>query len=183
MKFVCKEYKLEYKGFYYYNSVPSIKFDREIYHQQMAYLDIVRKMNKNLDVITRKLRYSSPNEILEKYYQKKQNLEQLNLCEVCKKKIEPACLSCILEKSKREKGVDVSIATDIIQKGMENEYDACILFSGDADFVPALQLIKKYERQAISAFIRCKGYSWELRQKIECIAITKEDFDDFLISP
>lgn len=182
MKFVCEKCKLTYGGFYYYNSVPDLKRDEKIYYEQMAYFDVVRHMDKNLDVMPRKLRYSSAQEILERYHQKKQNLEALGLCDNCKKKVDSACFNCVMEKSKREKGVDVKIAIDIVQKALDDEYDACILFSGDADFVPALQLIQKQGKQAISSFIRCKGYSWELRQKIKYVVIEKETFNNLLLS-
>lgn len=181
IKFICKEHKLEYAGFYYYNSVPSIKEDEEAYYEHMKYLDVVRKMDKSLGVITRKLKYRSAKETLSEYYQQKQKLEELPFCDKCKKNMGPICFECVLKKQKREKGIDVKIAIDIIEKALGGEYDACILLSGDSDFIPALELVKKKKKEVISSFIACKGYSRELQQKICALPIDKSKFKDFLI--
>ncbi|MFH1224548.1 MAG: NYN domain-containing protein [Candidatus Diapherotrites archaeon] len=183
IKFACKREGWEYGGFYYYNSAPRIDDNKEAYYKQMAYFDRVRKMEGNLGVITRKLRYSSANELLEKYRRRQEVLNALNLCGNCRPKVEPACFNCVMEKSRREKGIDVAIAIDIIQKALLGEYAVCILFSGDADFVPALQLIQKHKKKAFSLFMHCKGYSWELRQNTNYFAIMKDEFSQFLLSP
>lgn len=74
----------------------------------------------------------------------------------------------------REKGIDVMIAVDMLNLSViEKECDRCILISGDADFVPASQIIKKHEKAVFSAFIP-KGYSWELRKKLDFWTISKE---------
>lgn len=44
-----------------------------------------------------------------------------------------------------EKGVDVGMAVDMV--GKMSEYDAAVVISGDADFAPAIQLIKDRLRQ------------------------------------
>ena len=41
-----------------------------------------------------------------------------------------------------EKGVDVMLATDLVTRAYENQYDTAIVVSGDADFYPALQAVK-----------------------------------------
>jgi len=44
---------------------------------------------------------------------------------------------------KIEKGIDVLIASDMIRKTLvEKECKTCILISGDADFIPSMQIIK-----------------------------------------
>src|SRR3989344_948420 len=43
-----------------------------------------------------------------------------------------------------EKGIDVMICSDLISKTLvEEKCEVCVLISGDADFVPVMQLIKK----------------------------------------
>ena len=62
-----------------------------------------------------------------------------------------------------EKGIDVMLATDMIRKTLlENKCDVCILLSGDADFIPAMETIKNSKKEAIST-CTYKGYSRELR--------------------
>lgn len=42
----------------------------------------------------------------------------------------------------RQKGVDVKIAVDMIDKAVQKVYDTAILVSGDSDLVPAVNLVK-----------------------------------------
>ena len=52
-----------------------------------------------------------------------------------------------------EKGVDVMIAADLISHAYEDHYDTAILVSGDADFYPALQVVKDTGKQVeVAAF-------------------------------
>ena len=52
-----------------------------------------------------------------------------------------------------EKGVDVMIAADFIAHAYEDHYDTAILVSGDADFYPALQVVKDTGKQVeVAAF-------------------------------
>jgi uncharacterized LabA/DUF88 family protein len=53
-----------------------------------------------------------------------------------------------------EKGVDVQIATDMIRSAHQDAYDTAILVSGDADFVPAVQLVKDFGKHVENAFCR-----------------------------
>ncbi|MHA1771478.1 MAG: NYN domain-containing protein [Candidatus Thorarchaeota archaeon] len=49
----------------------------------------------------------------------------------------------------KEKGVDVSIAIDMVTFGIENKFDSAILVSGDADFIPAVEYLKKLHKFVI----------------------------------
>ena len=54
-----------------------------------------------------------------------------------------------------EKGVDIMIATDLLQLAWNDLYDAAILISGDGDFAYALQAIKNIGKYAeVGAFDR-----------------------------
>lgn len=56
----------------------------------------------------------------------------------------PICGSNIIVKSIEkitEKGVDVSIATNILLDAIEDKYDSALLFSGDADFSPTIKYV------------------------------------------
>jgi uncharacterized LabA/DUF88 family protein len=140
---VCDKFNLELKQVRYYNAVPDIKDNKEIYYNHLGFLG---KLKKNGIVVrTRKLKY----------------IKSL--------------------KTKIEKGVDVLIASDMIRKTLvEKECEVCILISGDSDFMPAMEIIKRagYEVIVCSPI---QGFSNELRQgKFRYLILMKEDLDNCL---
>jgi len=57
------------------------------------------------------------------------------------------------DKKKRwEKGVDILIATDMLSQAYVNGYDSMMLVSGDGDFAPVLDEIKKMGKTVENAF-------------------------------
>tara|TARA_Y100000310_G_C20569648_1_gene757336 strand:+ start:449 stop:988 length:540 start_codon:yes stop_codon:yes gene_type:complete len=76
-----------------------------------------------------------------------------------------------------EKGVDVLIAADMIRKTLVNEEcNVCILISGDADFIPVMEIIKESKKEVITASV-LKGYARELLQgKFRYLILKNEDF-------
>lgn len=71
------------------------------------------------------------------------------------------CPHCNQEiKRTVEKGVDTALAVDLIEYGLDNTYDRAILVAGDADFVPAVELIQRTGKQVVHAFF--KGTASEL---------------------
>jgi len=79
---------------------------------------------------------------------------------------------------KIEKGIDVLIASDMIRKTLVNKKcQVCILISGDADFITAMQIIKDSGFEAITCSV-LKGYARELLQgKFRYLILKKEDLD------
>jgi uncharacterized LabA/DUF88 family protein len=52
-----------------------------------------------------------------------------------------------------EKGVDVLLATDLVLNAVKNNYDHAIIVSGDGDFFPAIDAVKKEgKRVEVAAF-------------------------------
>ncbi|HXH59656.1 NYN domain-containing protein [Iamia sp.] len=41
----------------------------------------------------------------------------------------------------REKGIDVALAIDFVRCAIEDDYDVGIMFSGDTDLLPALEMV------------------------------------------
>jgi len=84
-------------------------------------------------------------------------------------------------KLKIEKGVDVLIASDMIRKTLvEKECKVCILISGDADFIPSMQIIKDAGYEVITCSPKY-GFSNELRQgKFRYLILKKEDLNKFI---
>jgi len=76
---------------------------------------------------------------------------------------------------KIEKGVDVLIGADMIRTTLVNKRcDVCILISGDSDFIPVMEILKRLGKEAISSSV-IKGYARELLQGKFRYLILKED--------
>ena len=156
--FIANKFDLEVKQIRYYNSVPDISENALLYHKHMEFLTGLEK--QGIKVFKRKLQKTSNKEILK---QKQKRIEGLDLCTVCFPLVKLNCFSCVGNTSKKEKGVDVKIAVDMIRKVLiEEECEVCILISGDADFIPSMQTIKDTKKEVISASVFI-GYSRELR--------------------
>ena len=142
-QFICNKFNLKLKQIRYYNAVPDISENKEIYYKHLEFLDKLKK--DNIIVKTRKLKYI--------------------------KKL----------KIKIEKGVDVLIASDMIRKTLvEKECGVCILISGDADFIPSMQIIKDAGYEVIVCSPKY-GFSNELRQgKFRYLVLKKEDLENCL---
>lgn len=139
-KFICDKFNLKLKQIRYYNAIPDVSENKEIYYKHLEFLDILKK--ENIIIRTRKLKY----------------IENL--------------------KIKIEKGIDVLIASDMIRKTLvEKECEVCLLISGDADFIPSMQIIKEASYEVIVCSPR-QGFSNELRQgKFRYLILKKEDLD------
>lgn len=61
------------------------------------------------------------------------------------KEKERRCPSCKYEYVQHEeKETDVNIALKLFEGAVNHEYDACLLFSGDNDLLPAIKLVKTH---------------------------------------
>lgn len=162
-----KKYSIE--EIRWYVSIPSIEDGEKMYFQHLAFLDHLK--NKGVKVITRKLQRLSNNQILDK---KKELLDSLDLCEFCRPIINAQFLE-IVDIKKKEKGIDVWVATDMIKKSViTKECEVCILISGDADFVPALDLIKESGKEILISAVPL-GFSSELRKKFPYLILNQNN--------
>lgn len=152
----------------WYASIPDITDGEEVYYEHMHFLSDLEK--EGIKVITRKLQRLSSREIIKK---KRETIDSLDLCNNCKPLIEASFLD-LTDINRKEKGIDVWIAIDMVRKSIvEKECDICILISGDTDFVPAVKLIKKAGKDVLSAFVPF-GYSTELRNSTAYFIIRKD---------
>jgi len=176
-KFIAEKYNLEIIEIRWYISMPSIADGELMYKKQRNFLGMLEK--KGVKVITRKLQRLSNKEVLKK---KKETIENLDLCNNCKPLVESSFLD-LSDIKRKEKGIDVWIAIDMVKKSIiDNECDVCLLISGDADFVPALELIKGSKKEVLSSFVPW-GYSSELRNKFNYFllfpSILRQCFRDY----
>ena len=160
--------KLEVIEIRWYVSVPNIEDNKLNYVRHMDFLGHLEK--QGIKIITRKLQRLSNKEIIKK---RQELLGSWDLCKVCKPIVESSFLD-IKDQNQKEKGIDVWIAIDMVKEALQNKLDSCILISGDADFVPALNLVKSLGKDVLSAFVP-RGYSNEIRQKFPYLIIKRED--------
>lgn len=161
---------------FYHNSKSIIKNKEKIDFNKLANF-ICKKFNLELKQIRY---YNAIPDIVdgeEVYYKHIKFLEKL-------KKFNIIVKTRKLKKIKKlnikfEKGIDVMIASDMIRKILvEKKCKVCILISGDADFVPAMQIIKDAGYEAISCSPKY-GFSNELRQgKFRYLILTNKDLID-----
>lgn len=159
VKFICNHFDFIFKKpIRYYNSIPDISDGELMYYKHMEFLTSLKK--QGIEVITRKLQKSSTKEIKQ---EKEGMINSLDLCANCKPLVKQNCDECVGNVKKKEKGIDIKIAVDMIKKCLiENECDCCILISGDADFIPAMQVIKDAKKEVVTSSVLA-GYSRELR--------------------
>ncbi len=161
-----KQYKLV--QIRWYASTPSIADGEQMYYKHMSFLEHLGK--RGIKVITRKLQRLSNEEVLKK---KRYTIENLDLCKHCKPLIESVFLD-VADLKKKEKGIDVWVAVDMIKESIiDKNCDVCILISGDADFVPALNLVKIHGNEVLTAMVPW-GYSSELRRYFPYFILRKE---------
>jgi len=171
---ISKKFDLKIKEVRYYNSIPDISENKLKYHKHMNFLKDLE--SKDIKVFKRKLQRNSNKEVLKN---KEKILDRLDLCNTCKPIVFQNCYNCIGNTSKREKGIDVKIAVDMIRKCLiEKECNICILISGDADFIPAMLTIKDAKKEVITACV-FTGYSRELRDgRFRYLYLNEKDLKD-----
>ncbi len=166
--FFCRVKDYECLEIRWYASVPSISDGENMYYNHMSYLESLEK--KGVRVITRKLQKLSNHEILKR---KQLTIDELDLCNSCKKLVEANFLD-LADIKRKEKGVDVNIAVDMIDLAViENKCEVCVLISGDADFIPALTILKSRNKEILTAMTPL-GYSKELRDNFPYFIIKNE---------
>jgi len=166
---VCSHFNVVWKGTRYYNSVPNLEDNKEIYWKHMKFLKEVEQL-PNFEVITRKLQKHSTKEILQ---EKNQLINSLGLCNKCQPLVETNCNDCVGAFKMREKGIDVKIAIDMVEFALKNKCDCIILVSGDADLIPALKVAEENKKIAYSVFLR-SGYSFHLRDEFKYLIMGNE---------
>ena len=165
---ISKQFNLDVIEIRWYASVPSIADGELMYKRHRAFLGRLEK--EGITIITRKLQRLSNKEIIS---EKQKTIDNLDLCDVCKPLVESVFLD-LVDIKKKEKGIDIWIAIDMIRLStIDNKCDMCILISGDTDFVPALEIIKKQGKEVLTSMVPW-GYSSELRQKFPFFILKKE---------
>lgn len=164
----CKLKGYELVEIRWYASVPSISDGENIYYKHVAYLDNLEK--KGIKVIRRKLQKLSNKEILK---QKREIIDGLDLCDSCSELVESQFLD-LADVKRKEKGIDMWIGIDMLNLSViEKKCNVCVLVSGDADYVPALNIIKDKGIEVLTTMTSI-GYSKELIDNFPFFILRKE---------
>ncbi len=165
--FILKKKNLELVEIRWYSSMPNRADNELIYKKQRAFLGHLQK--QGVKIITRKLQKLSTKELKKK---RQDFIESWDLCKICKPIVQESFLD-MSDNFQKEKGIDVWIAIDMVKGAIKENIDLAVLISGDADFVPAFNLIKEVGKDVLSCFVP-RGYSNELRQKFSYLILKKE---------
>lgn len=167
---ISRYFKCELQEVRYYNSMPTLRDGKELYYSHLRFIDNLRNLSK-FTIHTRKLQSHSNKELLK---EKHELIESMDLCDNCKSIVEENILDTISNVKKKEKGIDVMLAVDLVEYAIKSKADYLIVLSGDADFVPAMNLAKENNREVLSTSL-AKGYSRELREKFKFFVIGKNN--------
>jgi uncharacterized LabA/DUF88 family protein len=115
---IADHFKCNITKTFYYNSLPDIRDGKDTYWSHMSYMDSLKKTN--FEVILRRLQSHTTKEHVK---EKQEIIETLELCKNCKPIVKANCSDCIGVIKKKEKGVDVRMAIDIVKKALYKEYD------------------------------------------------------------
>ncbi|MFH1365225.1 MAG: NYN domain-containing protein [archaeon] len=159
---ICKQFNVELKEVRYYNSMPTLRDGKDLYFSHLKFVDTLRKISK-FTIHTRKLQIHSTKELLK---EKKELIDSMELCENCRPIVEQNILDTIGNVKKKEKGLDIMLAVDLVESAIKNRAEILIIFSGDADFVPAMRLAQNNKKELFSVSL-VKGYSRELRENFK----------------
>jgi uncharacterized LabA/DUF88 family protein len=67
-------------------------------------------------------------------------------------------------KGQKTKGVDLTIARDLLSHAFHDHYNAAVLVAGDGDYVPLVSEIKRLGKLVYVAFFPQEGLNEELRR-------------------
>lgn len=154
---LSKKYNIE--EIYFYDALKNICKDPNGYSKQQGFHSRLLKSNSYLVIKTRKLRYLA--DVRDSKI--KESGRKAGITDSCIKKLRNFLMEMGLIKLTKEKGIDVQLVVDAIEEVRKNGKRDIIILSGDADFVPAVNLIKKYKVNVINLHTY-SGSSLELRK-------------------
>lgn len=153
---ISQQYKL--CSIYFYDAIKSSDKDPEGYSKQQKFHARLRKTDDKLVIRTRKLRYL----VNITDAQIEHAGDKAGIPDSCKGKLKRFLIDLKVLKLTKEKGIDVQLVVDAVEEARAKKVEAVILLSGDADFVPAIQLINSYGLKTVNLHTYV-GSSTELR--------------------
>lgn len=152
---LSKKYNIT--GSYYYDAIKNIQLEPSQYAKQQEFHARLQKSIPKLVIQTRKLKY------LLKHDRMDAARHNANFCKNCDKRLDKFLSEAGLLKSSKEKGVDILLVTDMVKGAFQNRFDVALLVSGDADYVPAVELVQSLKKEVINVHFY-SGSAFELRK-------------------
>jgi len=143
---------------FFYDAVKNRLIEPGQYSRQQSFHERLKKEIPGIIIKTRKLKYLPSSERVEKAKAK------AAFCKACTPKLESFLSDAGLLKLSKEKGIDILLVTDMIKGAFQNSFQTALLASGDADFVPAVELAQSLGKQVVNLHFY-KGSSSELRNQ------------------
>ena len=143
---------------YYYDALKNSQLEPEQYSKQQHFHRKLEKEIPLLVVRSRKLKYLLVNDKVEKAK------TEARFCSDCKPKIGKFLSNAGLIKMTKEKGIDIMLVTDMVKGAFQENYEIALLATGDADFVPAVELVQNLKKEVMNIHFYA-GSSSELRVK------------------
>jgi len=143
---------------YFYDAVKNIVRDPTGYSKQQGFHARLLESHPRIVIKTRKLRYLA--DVRDSKI--KQSGKKAGITDSCINKLRSFLMEMDLIKLTKEKGIDVQLVVDAIEEARKGGNIHIIILSGDADFVPAVSLIKTYKVEVINLH-PYSGSSTELR--------------------
>jgi uncharacterized LabA/DUF88 family protein len=146
------------KKIYFYDAVKNSLIDPEGYKRQQGFHSRLLGSDSRIIIKTRKLRYLA--DIKDSKIMRVG--KEVGIIDSDIRKLRDFLKEMGLIKLTKEKGIDVQLVVDAIEEARVDKNVRIIILSGDADFVPAVNLIKTYSAEVINLHPYC-GSSTELR--------------------
>lgn len=81
------------------------------------------------------------------------------------------------------KGVDITLTKDVLSHAYKDNYDVAMLITGDADYVPVVEEVKRTGKLVCVNFFAGEGLSQELRLAADFVLDLTDEFVDRWNSP
>lgn len=140
------------------------------YAKQQSFHAQLQKMNPRVVIRTRPLRYDTHLTPM----QVEKAGEHAGIQEQCRKLLFAFLTRLGLNRSTREKGIDVLLAIDAVETARHKTADWIVFLTGDADFVPAVHLLHELNLKTLNLHTY-RGSATELRNACTTHALLKLD--------
>jgi len=164
------------QGIIFYDAMKSSKKDPQGYSRQQRFNERLRQTCPIILIKTGRLRYLATltdEQILAA-------MAEADLKDYGIDKIKNFLVGLKLFHLTKEKGVDIQLVVDAVEMAIKGSIETVIILSGDADFVPAIRLIRSYHVRTVNLHL-FHGSSTELRNTCdEHVLIIPENKGIFL---
>lgn len=169
-KWLCEELSKKFNigRVFLYDAIKNYNLEPKQFSEQQKFHEKLKKEIPNLTIRQRKLKYLTKDDKIEKAK------KDCGFCTKCIRKTEDFLRKAGLRKLSKEKGIDVLLVADMIKYAFQDKYETALLLTGDADFIPAVELAQSFKKEVIN--IHCyAGSSGDLRNSCDSHTLITSD--------